>query len=1315
MSMPISDLIRTPESSESRVSKSEPASEGGGVISSPEPPTVVRTSSSTARRMQAVAQASASAGAALPQPGTVIGTFLLEEAIGAGGMGAVFRAHDAQLDRHVALKLLPLDQTDDPEIVQRFYQEGRSAARLDHENIARVYSIGQDGPNHFIAFEYIEGVTVRRRVDEHGPLPVGEAVDITLQIAQALVHAAGRGVVHRDIKPSNIILTPQGRAKLVDMGLARRFERDADHGLTQSGMTLGTFDYISPEQARDPRDVDVRSDLYSLGCTLFQMLAGRPPFPGGTVLQKLLQHQEEPPPEIRGLNPAVPAELARIITKLMAKDRDRRYQSPEQLVRDLLVIAGQLGLAVTPAEQHAWMVTGHRVTWERHLVWFFPALAFLVVVAGLVWWGRELNAPAAADLGFGPTRPPRNEAGPKGRSSPPPTEPAVASLPGEPELDPALPVPALPRNILVRPSDDLLSVIAAAPPRSIITLTEDGPYLLGGRTGGFRGSWTLASRDLTIKSESGVHPVLRFAADALLGDRTLPALLPFSGGNVSIEGLAFELDREGPEDRVAAISAEDTGLTIRGCLFRQSAVRTGRNRAALRIRVQKTLSASGDRPPAVFVDSCHFDGGQVGIVAEGPADILLRDCTMGPGSPSIWIDNSKAVGLVPAEVRLRHSSLMAGAGPVFEIEGALARILVDDCVIAPGGNSLPTLVAVDNPHNLTWHGRSNLYTRMRVYLEPTRKGEGAETIDDFARWKDTPGEVREVDTVLASTPVWKSTQPLQDLVIEQDNPTQAFQLATAYLQSSVFGARQGPYGARLAAPLLLAAGQYAGAPDTAVRGPEPAANPIRGGVAGTTGAPTDRPKNAADSALAASNAGAAGGRPMPMPTPTSLPAPDEDEETTSLPAMPPMTTPPAQDAGHSPANEGRFEPAASNPPARERPVPSPSNRGADGIAATPGQPQRAESEEDLIRSAEQFTNTLNRLGSKGGTLKIARGADFELPVTEFAGSAQWLIEAETGSRRPRIRFRPSVFAAKSTTAWSVLFNLRSGSLHLQGLDLLIPDQDPKAPRSGRQAAIGVAAGSELILNDCTITVAGHSTTSAVVVQPGTADEIASGGERTIKNALIKIQDGFIRSAGDCISVASGRLLDLQLRNVLIAADGSLLHALGSAQIERSRTALKVKIDHALARTRGGLVYLESTLEETELPLTDIEAESSIFSTAGQAPLFRVDGQGQMERLRDRIVWRAEKVAYDEITTYRRDQILQTGVSPRDYTRSDWTTAFDPKDVAPVTESVKFRKKLELRRPASSLTRDDLELDPNSPAADRGPDLSRIPSPPPAES
>jgi serine/threonine-protein kinase len=364
-------------------------------------------------------------------------------------MGAVFRALDMQLDRQVALKLLPPDQARDGEVVQRFYQEGRSAAQLDHENIARVFSIGQDGHFHYIAFEYIAGSTVRQRVETTGPLPLAESVDIALQIAHALVHASERGVVHRDIKPSNIIITPSGRAKLVDMGLARRFERGGDHGLTQTGMTLGTFDYISPEQARDPRDVDVRSDLYSLGCTLFHMLTGRPPFPGGTVLQKLIQHQEEPPADVRTLNPEVPHELAALIAKLMAKDRDRRYQTPEQLARDLLALAGAVGLDRKPLDFGYWPAHGQLPTWERHLVWLVPALGFLVVISGLIWWGRELTKPSSVLPGSIAASAPRHPQEPKFAGGLAATDPELNPASGErpAELDSA--TPSYPRTIPV--------------------------------------------------------------------------------------------------------------------------------------------------------------------------------------------------------------------------------------------------------------------------------------------------------------------------------------------------------------------------------------------------------------------------------------------------------------------------------------------------------------------------------------------------------------------------------------------------------------------------------------------------------------------------------------------------------------------------------------------------------------------------------------------------------------------------------------------------------------------------------------------------
>ena len=266
-------------------------------------------------------------------------------------------------------------------------------------------------------------------------------------------------MVHRDIKPSNIIITAMGRAKLVDMGLARRFERGGDHGLTQSGMTLGSFDYISPEQARDPRDVDVRSDLYSLGCTLFHMLSGRPPFPGGTVLQKLIQHQEEAPVDVRTLNPRVPAELAAIIGRLMAKDRDRRYQTPEHLVRDLLVVAGSVGAAAS-SPLPSWLDAAHRHAWERHLVWLVPVVALVLVVAGLGWWGREPSKErdrAQSSIGQAVARRPPHANGLAGTAT---LDSSPSSVAKESGPGPSNPVAAYLRNIPVSSNEDLLEILA---------------------------------------------------------------------------------------------------------------------------------------------------------------------------------------------------------------------------------------------------------------------------------------------------------------------------------------------------------------------------------------------------------------------------------------------------------------------------------------------------------------------------------------------------------------------------------------------------------------------------------------------------------------------------------------------------------------------------------------------------------------------------------------------------------------------------------------------------------------------------------------
>ena len=193
--------------------------------------------------------------------GRQLGDYRLDTFVGGGGMGAVFKALDTTLDRTVAVKVLAGHRSADEEMLRRFRNEAQSAARLNHENIGLVHAVGSSNGWHFIVFEYIEGTNLRDLVRQRGPLTIAAVVDISMQIAAALDHACHRDVTHRDIKPSNILLTPEGRAKLVDMGLARLQHIAGEQDLTVSGITLGTFDYISPEQARDARSADIRSDL----------------------------------------------------------------------------------------------------------------------------------------------------------------------------------------------------------------------------------------------------------------------------------------------------------------------------------------------------------------------------------------------------------------------------------------------------------------------------------------------------------------------------------------------------------------------------------------------------------------------------------------------------------------------------------------------------------------------------------------------------------------------------------------------------------------------------------------------------------------------------------------------------------------------------------------------------------------------------------------------------------------------------------------------------------------------------------------------
>jgi serine/threonine protein kinase len=320
--------------------------------------------------------------------GKMLGPYRLDEFVGGGGMGAVFRALDTTLDRTVAVKVLARRESDDEETLRRFRNEAQSAARLDHENIGRVHAVGSEGGWHYIVFEFIEGTNLRDFVREHGPFDPGRTIDVAIQVADALEHASEREIVHRDIKPSNIVITPAGRARIVDMGLARLHHVAGDADLTVSGMTLGTFDYISPEQARDPRAADVRSDLYSLGCTMFFMLVGRAPFAEGTMVQKLLQHQQAEPPAIDGFRQDVPRRLAAIIGRLMEKDPLDRYQRPAVLIADLAACAEAEGLSLTQPRPPAFAPAEDQPDRSR-IAWLVPALLLAALVAAL--WMRSVS------------------------------------------------------------------------------------------------------------------------------------------------------------------------------------------------------------------------------------------------------------------------------------------------------------------------------------------------------------------------------------------------------------------------------------------------------------------------------------------------------------------------------------------------------------------------------------------------------------------------------------------------------------------------------------------------------------------------------------------------------------------------------------------------------------------------------------------------------------------------------------------------------------------------------------------------------------
>ncbi|HKQ62384.1 MAG TPA: serine/threonine-protein kinase, partial [Candidatus Polarisedimenticolaceae bacterium] len=263
-----------------------------------------------------------------PQPRS-LGPYVLEREIGRGGMGLVYAATDPRLGRRVAIKTLLPELAVDPTARQRFLREARAAGAISHPHVTQIYDIGEHEGRVYFAMEYLDGRSLHELLREDGPLAPERAVELLRQAAWGLKAAAERGIIHRDVKPSNLFLTRQGALKITDFGLAK--ETLASTGLTQQGELIGTPDYISPERANGAAQ-DVRSDIYSLGVTFYELLAGRLPFSAASPLTVVLHHLRSPVPPLREARPAVPPPLAALIQRMLAKAPAARPQSYDELL-----------------------------------------------------------------------------------------------------------------------------------------------------------------------------------------------------------------------------------------------------------------------------------------------------------------------------------------------------------------------------------------------------------------------------------------------------------------------------------------------------------------------------------------------------------------------------------------------------------------------------------------------------------------------------------------------------------------------------------------------------------------------------------------------------------------------------------------------------------------------------------------------------------------------------------------------------------------------------------------------------------------------
>jgi serine/threonine protein kinase len=391
---------------------------------------------------------------------TIGSKYRLLELIGAGGMGAVYLCEHTLMRRLVALKVLPVEKLEDPSSLERFYREARAVAALDHPNIVRAYDIDQFEKLHFLVMEYVDGTSLQEIVARHGPMDPIRAAHYIAQSAVGLHYAHELGMVHRDVKPGNLLLERTGVIKILDMGLARFFNKQQDNVTEKydEKCVLGTADYLAPEQAVSST-VDIRADVYSLGGTLYFMLTGQTPFPEGTIAAKLVAHQTREPKPVEQFRKDVPPGILAVLRRMMAKDPDDRYQTPIE-VADALAEWAEQPVAAPPAREMPGLcplvlgLTGHTLSKSGPI----PALA------------KSLTAGRGSSVRSGPG----SSAGRNPRSAAPGVSTARYEQTGGPGSAPPRPRTAAP-NSTARASGARTAPMAPRPTSSSVAIENKVP------------------------------------------------------------------------------------------------------------------------------------------------------------------------------------------------------------------------------------------------------------------------------------------------------------------------------------------------------------------------------------------------------------------------------------------------------------------------------------------------------------------------------------------------------------------------------------------------------------------------------------------------------------------------------------------------------------------------------------------------------------------------------------------------------------------------------------------------------------------------